>query len=616
MKEIRSRIKRRPVLGGLAAVAITGLTAPAHADWFDWWRPPSTEGNLVEVLASKPKYSTLVTAVKAAGLEDALATVDGATVFAPTNAAFDALPEGTVEFLLSDEGLPALAGILRYHVLGEELRSRELTTESYDTLLDGESVDVEVVRSWWFYRQIEVDQARVIQPDLEASNGVIHGIDAVLDPAYAPVPTILELAAGNPEKFGTLAELVEKAGLARLLAQESRDLTVFAPTDDAFAALDPELVGAVVSDPHLLRKVLLNHILYGRVTRSDLETGPVRTLAGTVLDVVVDEAGAVTIDGVPVTDPDIAASNGVVHVVESVLVPELPRSLVDVAESRDDLSTFVTALGAAGLTDTFDQTSRWPQFTIFAPNDDAFGAVDPGVLAGLLGDPDALAGVLELHVVPGRLTADRLRDGQKLRTLSGDTLTVAVADGGVTVNGVAVVEADVKAVNGVIHVIGAVLEDDPFTVADLVAGKPYLSTLAAAIEAAGLTSALDDPDADLTVFAPTDQAFAKLPKGTLEALLAEEPRATLTDILRYHVAGESLTADELVEAESVTTLLGSDVSVEEKVFRWWRWEFRRVLVNGAYVYVADLETDNGIVHVIGDVLLPPSPPDGEDGAEG
>ena len=179
-----------------------------------------------------------------------------------------------------------------------------------------------------------------------------------------------------------------------------------------------------------------------------------------------------------------------------------------------------------------------------------------------------------------------------------------------TINGVAVVEADLKAENGVIHVIGGVLEDDPYTIADVVSEKSYLSTLAAAVDAAGLTGALDEAGSELTVVAPTNRAFDALPEGTVEALL-EDPTGTLADILKYHVLPGSLDSASSSEAGSAATLLGPDVEVTKKSYRFWFWSFDRVKINDARVVVSDIKTDNGIVHVIDAVLLPPS--DGDEG---
>ena len=169
---------------------------------------------------------------------------------------------------------------------------------------------------------------------------------------------------------------------------------------------------------------------------------------------------------------------------------------------------------------------------------------------------------------------------------------------------------DQRARNGVLHVMGDVIASDPFTIADFVAEKHYLSTLNAALGAAGLTGDLDNAEAELTLFAPINYAFDRLPEGTVESLL-EEPEGALTDILLYHVAAGSLSAEQLVADGSATTLEGSEVNIDSRTFYFWGWRFPYsiVSVNGNRVISADLTTDNGTIHLISGVLLPPG--DGE-----
>ncbi len=585
-------LRLRSLLGG-AFVSVLALAANAE--------------NIVEKLAERPEFSTLVTAVTEAGLIDTLASAEDITILAPTNEAFAMIPEDDLAALLADRD--ALTNVLTYHVIPERISFRDFETGTTDTLLPDNGLDVSVKSFFWgFYRTVRIDDAVITRANLRADNGIIHSINEVLDPGYQQVPTILEIAAGNPD-FSILASLVEQAGIARALDSDHYNLTVFAPTNAAFEALGEETLEAVQTDRRLLRKILKNHLVRGARNSSSLvESGSVQTVLGLTLPLAedTDAPTGFSIAGESLEAVDIVASNGVVHVVGGVLVPPAPQSLVDVASSREDLSTFVTALAAAELAPTFDSTQRWPSFTIFAPDNDGFATLPEETLDALLADPTgALADILRLHVVAGRLEARRLSDGQILETLSGDRLTVRIADGEVTINGAPVVETDLKARNGVLHIVGNVISRESFTVADLVASKPYLSTLLAAADAAGLATALADPESDLTVFAPVNRAFNSLPEGTLESLL-ETPGGTLRDILLNHVVSGIQTAGELVEDGTATTLLGTDLEVTSQRIRfwWWRSPYRVVRVNGTRVLATNLEADNGLVHLIHGVLLP------------
>ncbi len=196
--------------------------------------PDATPGtSIIDVATANGNFTTLLAAVEAAGLTETLAGEGTFTVFAPTDAAFAALPEGTVTALLAD--IPTLTQILTYHVLGTEVPSSAVTTGPATTLAD---------LSIWITAEgsgVMVNDANVEIPDVEASNGVIHVIDQVILP-----PTIVDFA-GYAGAFETLLTAATAADLAETL-DGSGDFTVFAPTDDAFAALPEGTVGGLLED--------------------------------------------------------------------------------------------------------------------------------------------------------------------------------------------------------------------------------------------------------------------------------------------------------------------------------------------------------------------------------
>ena len=444
---------------GMACLAIgLNLALPQTAEaQFHFRRSSGNDENLVERLAGLEQYSTLVEAVTAAGLVDALAEIEEATVFAPTNEAFAKIPEATLTSLLNNEA--ALTNLLTYHVVpNERLFSFRLGNRSFTALNEGTLTAATAWRRsfWWWSSEIKINDSTVVEPNLRASNGVIHGIDTVLDPEFMAPQTLLELVGGN-ENFSTLALLIEQAGFSRLLDSEHLELTVFAPTNEAFANLPGEVLEAVQNDRDLLRFVLKNHILRGAVESTELTTGEVRTVGRTMLDVVVGEE-AITVGPATVIDPDLLASNGVAHVIDQVLVPEILETLVGVVDSRDELSTFKAALDIAGFTPFFDQDSRFFKWTIFAPNNEAFAAVPADALAALLDDRRALRRVLLRHVAFGKITSNHLADGGVVRTIGG-RLSVDFSEDGVTFNGSPLVEADLEASNGIIHIVGGVIPE-------------------------------------------------------------------------------------------------------------------------------------------------------------
>ena len=218
-------------------------------------------------------------------------------------------------------------------------------------------------------------------------------------------------------------------------------------------------------------------------------------------------------------------------------------------------------------------------------------------------NPDDLADVLGFHVVKGSLPAERLRNGQRFKALNGGYLNIKIdEEGGVMVNNASVVTPNLRAENGVIHIIDAVLAEDSYSVADLIKSKSYLSTLAAALGATGLDEAVDG-EGEFTVFAPLNSAFDKLPEGTVEALLNDLP--ALSEILLFHVAAGTQTKADLAASGGTASLQGGQLDLEIKKVRIWWWHFNIITVNGVRIVSTDLQADNGVVHLIAGVLLPP-----------
>ena len=286
---------------------------------------------------------------------------------------------------------------------------------------------------------------------------VVAGI-ATASPAKATgEKNIVEtaLAAGQ---FNTLASLVTKAGLADTLATGG-PFTVFAPTDEAFAKVPQATLDALAQNPEQLKAVLLYHVVSGQVTASDVaKLSSAKTLEGRSVSISVS-GGSVYVDQAKVTTPDVMASNGVIHVIDSVLIPktapaEPTKNIVQTAVAAGQFKTLVSLVKKAGLASTLQ--GKGP-FTVFAPTDAAFAKVPKATLAALAKNKAQLKSVLLYHVAKGKVTSDRVVKVKSVKTLEGDRLSVKVAGGKVFVGGARVVTPDVAASNGVIHVINKVL---------------------------------------------------------------------------------------------------------------------------------------------------------------
>lgn len=271
------------------------------------------------------------------------------------------------------------------------------------------------------------------------------------------------------------------------------------------------------------------------------------------------------------------------------------KNVLGVAEAAGSFKTLVTAVRAAGLVEAL---SGEGPFTVFAPTDEAFAKLPKGTLESLLKPENkkVLETILTYHVVPGRVLAKDVVKLDEARALNGQRIAIEVGERGVEVAGVRVSTTDVMASNGVIHIVDAVMmpnTDDLLTTATK-AGS--FTTLAAAIEAAGLVETLKGKG-PFTVFAPTDEAFAALPKGALADLLKPENKERLGAVLKLHVVSGRVSAREAIQAGKAKSLGGTELPIVKN-------EAGDVTVHGAKVLTADLDTTNGVIHVIDRVLLP------------
>jgi transforming growth factor-beta-induced protein len=411
-------------------------------------------------------------------------------------------------------------------------------------------------------------------------------------------------------RFTTLVAAVQAAGLVDTL-KSAGPFTVFAPTDEAFAKLPAGTVEDLLKPENLetLKNILLYHVVAGKVMATDaiaLDGKMADTaLADNPLNISVKDGKVYLNENVEVIITDIETANGVIHVIDAVLLPEEKLSdIVDTAVADGRFTTLVAAVQAAGLVDTLK--SEGP-FTVFAPTDEAFAKLPAGTVEDLLKPEniETLKNILLYHVVPGKVMATDAGalDGKMADTaLADNPLNISVKDGKVYLNDNAeVVITDIETTNGVIHVIDTVLlpEEKLSDIVDTAVADGRFSTLVAAVQAAGLVDTLKS-EGPFTLFAPTDEAFAKLPAGTVEDLLKPENLETLKNILLYHVVPGKVMAADVVQLDGQmvdTALEGQQIKITVK-------DGKVYLNDIVQVIITDIETSNGVIHVIDTVLLP------------
>ena len=541
-----------------------------------------------ETVEQSPDHTILETALIATGLDAALSDPFGQfTLFAPNDAAFNALPPGVLADLLADPG-GELTTILSYHVLGIAVFSFSLTDGATFTSLTGQDLEFSVVGP-----DIFVNDAMIIDNDLDGENGVVHSIDAVLIPEN--LETIWSIIMMS-EVHQTLEAALAVAGLDDVLADEEESFTVFAPTDAAFDALEasaPGIIAELLANPDgELANVLLYHVVNGVAFSSSLSNGQmIQTAQGEMITVTIT-GGNVFINNAQVTTADIPASNGVVHIIDAVL---LPQSCV--IFNAGPYVDFNLEFGGAPVSDggfcpvnTITGFQAWASEAYSVDNFVAGTEYTFSICDG----PDAGSWDAELSIqnsVTGAVVASATGCEITWTSPGNGTFLIIIQEADFC--------GDASPNQSTNNGFPSLTCSTTATVVDVIVNSAVHNTLETALIAAGLVGTLSG-EGPFTVFAPTDAAFDALETGVLDGLLAD-PTGALTQVLTHHVALGLVLSTDLTDGMSITSLQGENLLVGI--------DGTTVTItsgssNVATVTTANIVVSNGVVHVIDVVLIP------------
>ncbi len=581
---------------------------------------PTTDQTITEIVVESNDYTLLERALLRASGDLATVLSSGAfTVFAPNDAAFTAA--GLTESVIDTFDQATLEAILTYHVIGSDITS--LSSGDLNTV-EGTSLNVNVSSTTVLNGNVNVNTTSIT-----ASNGTIYPIDAVLT---LPTQDVTGLAIASPD-LSTLVSALQAANLVTALQDTTTDFTVLAPTNAAFTELLTQLGAASLNDipVDLLTQILTYHVIpNAKVFSTDLVDGSTPTTLNGA-NVTVNLNGGVFFESLnqsevanPATDANLLATNGVVHVIDKVLLPIADLTLDQVVKLGDDFSTLELAVDAAGLSSLLADTTL--DATVFAPDNAAFTATNLDLAAlGNLTSAQA-AEIIGYHVLPTRQVANDFsadQDFATLAVLTPDSLDIYVSpNNGVFINpnnpgqNIQVTTADLSTKNGVIHVINKVIlppsqqfansgtiEDAVVTLSD--AASPEFTQLRRALAHAGLLGVLTDTLQSYTVFAPTDAAFQNLYTALGVDSVEQVNTATLATILQYHIVGAQakVYSNNLSDMQTVAMFGGTGditVNVGNSI----------TLTDGdtsntdATVASPNVIARNGVIHIIDAVLLP------------
>lgn len=402
--------------------------------------------------------------------------------------------------------------------------------------------------------------------------------------------SVYQIIADSPN-HNTLQAAIDAAGLQAALSDPFATLTVFAPDDNAFAALGQDVINELLADPTGdLTQILLYHVVGQVIYSQALTNGQVLTsLQGQTLDVSV--AGSIiSINQALITTANLEGENGNVHVINSVLLPLLICTEFD----GGPYNNFNTLFGGAPVSvDGECPINQITGFEAWASERYIINGFVQGVeyTFSICDGPGAGSWAPELSVFT--------TDGEVVAFVEGCSISWVSPVSGTYFIGIQEVgfcadeSPNLGTNNGypTLTCTGVILNN---SVWDIIVNSPDHETLETAVGLAGLDGVLNNPGT-FTVFAPTDAAFDAIPSQILNALLAD-PAGALTNVLLYHVVGSVALSTDLSDGQEIVTLQGQSVTITITG--------GNVFVNDAQVTVANLEADNGVVHVINAVLIP------------
>lgn len=535
------------------------------------------------------------------------------TVFAPADEAFEDL-DGVIQtdnnVQLQDMGSVVVVSRPLTELLVADLQNLLLGHLSFDTLTTSKINDEQLVETGSpfkskirinFYGNSEklmtANCRKVKSRDNIATNGVIHVVEGLLEPV---TKSILDIISKNPQ-LSYLKTALGRSGLGQIFREDGQ-FSFFAPTDNAFRQIDQRVLNRLLNSEKCLEKVLKNHVLPNVICSAVIQGTKYSTnLLNKNLRLERDEDDKLFVEGVQIIDIDVMGTNGVLYLIDEVLLSDDALGLLDIAQ-KENATKVLELIETAGLTKSFREAEN---ITFFVPTDEAISELDPSVLTELQNDPEALRDVLKYHLSPSVQTCsdfyndyqlDTLNDDNKLRINEyssfpfsrGWTRTVQCAQ---------ITKASLKACNGVVHIVDKVLLPPKGKVIDILELDSRFTKLVELIKMSDLADVLERGEL-FTVFAPTNAAFEELDSDLLNDL--ENNMDELSAFLKNHVIKDALCCAGITESSyfgrSVRTMYGERhrVTVQGDI----------PIIDGKDIIGCDIMATNGIVHAIDEALVP------------
>ncbi|XP_064413868.1 periostin isoform X3 [Latimeria chalumnae] len=518
------------------------------------------------------------------GLKEEIEGRGSYTFFAPSNDAWEILNPDTREALISNVNLELL-NALHYHMVNKRLLTKDLKDR---TTVPSMYSDQGLLINHYSNGIVTVNCARIVRANQIATNGVVHMIDRVISVVGNTIQDFIELE----DNLSSLRAAAIASGLLDTLGEPGH-YTVFAPTNEAFEKISRDSLERIMSDKVALEALLKFHILNSVQCSEAIMGGAIyETLEGNIIEVSC-KGDAVTINGIEmVKQKDIVTSNGVIHLIDEVLIPDSAKQVLELAGKEQ--TTFKELITQMGLTASL---RRGGEYTLLAPLN---GAFTDEILRM---DQRFLRLIMENHILKVKVILSELYNGQRLETLGGKKVRVFIYRTAVCFENSCMIRGSKEGRNGAIHLFRKIIMPAEKSMITILRDDERFSTFLTLIEAAGLLE-LFEVDGDWTLFAPTNEAFKDLSEEDMDTLTGD-PNA-LRAILLYHLNNGVLIGGGI--EPHVTNILKSvqGSKLMTKVVN------DSVVVNDVKAEESDLMATNGVIHVINSLLYPADVPVGNE----
>ncbi|XP_067289444.1 periostin isoform X2 [Pseudorasbora parva] len=506
------------------------------------------------------------------------------TMFAPSDDAWEELDAATKAALVSS-GQIELYNALHYHMVNKRLLTKDLKNEMTLVSMNNKQ---SLYINHYPNGVVTVNCARIIQGNQVATNGVVHVIDRVISAISQTIQDVI----GNRDELSTLNMVAMNSGLHDQLGKPGH-YTLFAPTDEAFDKINSDTLERIMSDKTVLEALLKYHLLSSVQCSEAIMAGSIYgTLEGSNIEIGCD-GESLTVNGIKmVLKKDIVTSNGVIHLIDQVLMPDSAKQVIELVDKSE--SIFTDMVSELGLSAAMQPET---EYTLLAPLNGAFSDEVMSM------DQRLLKIILENHILKYKVSLNELYNGQLLETLGGKLLRVFIYRTAVCIENACMVRGSREGSNGVLHLMRSLIQPPQTTIYELLLKEGRFKIFLSLMESAGLTDLLKQ-EGSYTLFAPMDEAFATLKEEDI-ALLKSDINA-LKAILLYHFSKGVFINGGLEGGVTnlLKTIQGNNLQVLSVN--------NSIHVNSVEVPDFDLMASNGVVHVVKTILYPQDLPVGSE----